>query len=102
MTPNPVRFLDHDQIMYVITRTFVIWDLTKSADVLRFTYDGWADAISSDGTRLSSSHGDIVKSWQTRSTNWNQDMSDHHTAQVWCISFSRDGQLVASALRVLR
>jgi len=93
-----VRFLDGGQIACAAYSTFLIRDLTTSTDVLSFEYDGRPCAISSDGTRLLSTRGSasVVKIWQTDNTSRNQRSADHHTAMVNCISFSKDGQLVAS------
>jgi WD40 repeat protein len=92
-----VQFLDRDQIIFSLSGTFIIRDLNTSSNVLTFRYDGWTSAISSNGTYLASSQGDVVKIWQTNSTNKHQDMAGHHTEEVTCVSFSKDGQLVASA-----
>jgi WD40 repeat protein len=93
-----IRFLNRDQIMCDSEiGMFKIWDLTKSADVLTFKYDGESGAMSSDGTRLVSHQGNVVKIWQTDISIQNQDTTHHHTEGVNDITFSRDGQLVASA-----
>jgi WD40 repeat protein len=76
----------------------VIRDLTTGANVLKFGYKGWANATvtSFDGNRLVSLYGEVVKIWQTNNANENQDIADHHPREMNCVSFSGDGQLVAS------
>jgi WD40 repeat protein len=116
--PGPVdsiRFLNGDQIMCLTgNRTFRILDCTKIAEVLTFKYDGWGHAISSDGTRIVSLQDNIVKIWQTDTLRHHitpiekmlkimksaftfpYHMIHGHADEVTCITFSNDGQLVAS------
>jgi WD40 repeat protein len=95
-----IRFLNQDQIMYTTQEQharFTIRDLTKGVDLLTFVYEGFCTAISSDGTCLASSSGRDVWIWQTNSLN--QDAILRHANDVTCISFSTDGQLIASGFR---
>jgi WD40 repeat protein len=52
--------------------------------------------VFSDGTRVVSIQRDVVNIWPIDTPTHNQDMARHHTNKVNRISFSRDGQLVAS------
>jgi WD40 repeat protein len=97
-----IRFFNQARILYTARGVYGIWDITKSVPgdvtaVSTFKYDtvGWSGAMSSDGTRLSYQRN-FVKIWQADNLIQNQDMARHHTKAVRCITFSRDGQLVAS------
>jgi WD40 repeat protein len=97
-----ILFLNQDQITFygILSKKLVIWDLTKSADVLTFEHESGGLlcnlAISSNGTRLASYQNDVVNIWQTKSPNQSQDIACNHTAKVCCISFSTDGQLAVT------
>jgi WD40 repeat protein len=93
-----VKFLPRGQIMYTTSDFLLVMrDLNENADFLTFEYEeSDGVAISSDGSRLASCDSDVLKIWQTNSSNKNQTVAGHHTAAVYRVSFSEDGQLVAS------
>jgi WD40 repeat protein len=68
---------------------------TRDVNVLMFKYQGFGTAISSDGTRIASQAGNVVKIWQTDGPSPNHDMVGHQE-YVHSVAFSEDGRLVAS------
>jgi WD40 repeat protein len=101
---DSIRFFNQVRILCIAHNGgYGIFDITKSAGVFRSEsrrLEGQLGGeMSSDGFRLASCSilGDVVNIFQTDTQIQNQsDISRHHTNRVWCITFSRDGQLVAS------
>jgi WD40 repeat protein len=76
--------------------TFVIWDVTKEAEVMSFKYDGEGRGISSDGASIASHSGRCIKIWHTDIMSQNHDIAGHSTNSVFCVAFSGDGRFIAS------
>jgi len=94
-----IRFSTPERLMYMTDdSTFVIWDVTKEAEVLSFKCDGGGEAISSDGASIASHNNYCIQLWHTNipRRSQNHDVTSH-SGWIWSVACSRDGRFIASA-----